>query len=168
MRLMTPDEQLAVRASRGDQDAFAKLVKKHSAALVVFCRHLVGDSDAEDCVQEAFLRAHRNLGSFNPEGRFSSWLYKIAQNLCLDAMRSRDLPDRLPGPTEHPPLPSGASDRLDDALSALPVKYRAMLYQKYRLGLNAAEIADQMQMSHENVRISLHRAIRLLRERLSP
>jgi RNA polymerase sigma-70 factor (ECF subfamily) len=168
MQLMTTDEHLATQAAAGDQAAFEALVRKHSPRLVAFCRHLVGGSDAEDCAQEAFLRVHRHLRSFDPERRFASWLYKIAQNLCMDVMRSRDIPEPLAGPAEYPPLSPGPSDRLEQAVSSLPVKYRAVLYQKYRLNLNAAEIADQMGMSHDHVRVCLHRAIRLLRERLSP
>jgi DNA-directed RNA polymerase specialized sigma24 family protein len=88
MQLVSSDEEPAAQAARGDPAAFKALVKKHTPGLLAFRRHLVGSSDAEDRGQAALLRAHRHLKGFDPERRFRSWLYKIAQNRCLDANRA--------------------------------------------------------------------------------
>ena len=68
---------------------------------------------------------------------------------------------------DHPPIPSDDGGQLDGAVAALPEKHRAILHYKYGLDMNAAEIAEQMGLSHSDVRVSLHRAIRTLRERLA-
>lgn len=163
-----PDETLALEAARGDRRAFEELVRKYAGPIAAFCREIVRDAaEAEDRAQEAFLRAYRGLGTFDPARSFSSWLYRIAQNVCIDALRGR--PETAPeARTDRPPLTSDALGRLDDALERLTAKQRLVLHYKYRLGLNAAEIAAQAGLSHEDVRVTLHRAIRALRERMSP
>lgn len=164
------DEELAVAAAEGDASAFDALVRKHGEPLLAFCRHVLGDrASAEDQVQEAFIRAHRNLGRFDPTRRFSSWLYKIAQNACMDALRRHKgwepLDERVPD-RDREPFGHEHVGALDAALATLPAKYRVILHHKYRLGLNAREIAELLDLTPEDVRISLHRAIKLLRERL--
>jgi RNA polymerase sigma-70 factor (ECF subfamily) len=165
-----PDEALAREAARGDRGAFELLVRRHAGPLLAFCRGIVRDgSEAEDRVQEAFVKAYRALSRFDPARPFASWLYKIAQNVCRDALRGRKEASLPPGhPAPRPPLAGDALGRLDDALEVLPAKHRMVLHYKYRLGMNAAEIAAQLGLSHEDVRVTLHRAIRTLRERMSP
>ena len=163
-----PDVDLARAAASGDADAFAALVRRHGAALYAFCRRLVRDrSEAEDRVQEAFVKAHRGLRGFDPAKSFVSWLYKIAQNACLDALRRREPAPALPGASAAEPLSDVDTGRLDEAIAGLPAKHRVILDFKYRRGLNAAEIAQEMGLTHEDVRICLHRSIRQLRERMT-
>ena len=174
---MIHDEDLALRAAAGDRGAFEVLVGRHARALNGFCRRVLGDeSEAEDRVQEAFLRAYERLDRFDPRFRFSSWLYKIAQNLCIDALRGRrawaSLPEEEPEGAALPPLRL-ASDRDDRAallvaIDELPPKLRAVLHRKYALDESAAEIGRALDMTPGNVRVCLHRAIRLLRSRLEP
>ena len=161
------DEALALMAARGDREAFEELVRLHTPALLSFCRRFSRDrAEAEDRVQETFLKAHRNLSTFDPSRSFVSWLTKIAQNTCLNGIRSRERPLPL-SREDHPPISSDDGGQLDGAVAALPEKHRAILHYKYGLDMNAAEIAEQMGLSHSDVRVSLHRAIRTLRERLA-
>ncbi len=169
--LAPSSEQLALRAAGGDRRAFDALVDRHSAPLYAFCRRLLGDAvEAEDRVQEAFLKAFKNLHRFDPSYRFSSWITKIAQNSCLDALRARKawapLPEQGPA-AEAEPLRLDHADQLEGALNELPGKYRAVLHYKYTLGLNATEIGRQLDMTPQNVRVCLHRAIKSLRARMS-
>ena len=99
-------EALAQRAARGDREAFEELVRLHTPSLLSFCQRFSRDrSEAEDRVQETFIKAHRNLPKFDSSRRFVSWLYKIAQNTCVDAIRSRE--PELPLSREvHPPISS--------------------------------------------------------------
>jgi len=171
--LETPDEQLATRAKAGDVPAFELLVHRHTPGLCAFCARLLGDrTEAEDRVQEAFLRAYQNLYRFNPAYRFSSWLYKIAQNLCVDALRGKhawgQLPEQDPSASEPEPVGYDEVDRLESAVTELPARTRAVLHYKYVLGLNATEIGRELDMTPQNVRVHLHRAIRTLRTRLAP
>lgn len=166
------DEALAARAARGDHAAFEALVQRHAGPLLAFCRRLLGDAtEAEDKVQEAFMRAFRHLDRFDASRRFGSWLYRIAQNACVDALRARRewAPlDEVDPPGRAAPLTAEASPALTRAVSELPARQRAVVHLKYTLGLDALEIAERLDMTPGNVRVVLHRAIKTLREALSP
>jgi RNA polymerase sigma-70 factor, ECF subfamily len=167
------DEALASRAARGDHAAFEALVRRHAGPLLAFCRRLLGDAtEAEDRVQEAFMRAFRNLDRFDASRRFGSWLYRIAQNACVDTLRARrdwaPIDEVDPPGRDAAPLTADASPALTRAVSELPARQRAVVHLKYTLGLDALEIAERLDMTPGNVRVVLHRAIKTLREALSP
>ena len=160
------NEVLALSAARGNRDAFEELVRRHTPSLLAFCRRFSRDrAEAEDRVQDAFIKAYRNLSKFDPSRSFVSWLYKIAQNACLDGIRTRESARPASGGGGQP-ISSDGEGRLDGAVASLPEKHRAILHYKYGLDMNAAEIAAQMGLTHSDVRVCLHRAIRMLRERL--
>jgi len=170
MTLQATDEELASRAARGDAGAFEALVRRYADALYAQCRGLTADGvGAEDLVQETFLRAYRSLGQFDPGRPFAPWICRIAQNACVDALRRRKswqpLAEEDRTTQERTPA-ADPTERLEGLLNALPGKYRAILHHKYALGLNAAEIAERLQLSHEDVRVCLHRALGILREKL--
>ncbi len=99
------DEALMIRFQRGDRAAFAFLVRRHQSALYNFAlRHLRLPQAAEDVVQDAFVRVVQNAGEFKHEARFTTWLYTIARNLCIDQLRKRAL-------RKHPSLDQSASGR---------------------------------------------------------
>ena len=110
------DEALALRAARGDREAFEELVRLHTPGLLSFCRRFSRDrAEDEDRVQETFIKAHRNLSTFDPSRSFVSWLTKIAQNACLDGVRSRERPLPL-SRKDHPPIPSDDRGQLDEKI----------------------------------------------------
>ena len=161
----TPDEDLARAAGDGNLVAFEALTKRYSGPLLLFCSHLLRDSAAaEDAVQEAFLRIFVNLRRYDSSRRFSSWIYSIAHNLCRDALRLRGRETTAGGLETAASAPAG--DSLQDYLGRLPAKHRAILFQKYRLGLNATEIAERLGLSAADVRTSLHRVLKVLRRSL--
>lgn len=161
----TSDEDLARSAGEGNLAAFEALTKRHSGPLLLFCTHLLRDpAAAEDSVQDAFLRVYVNLRRFDASRKFSSWLYSIAHNLCRDALRVRGR--ETPAGALDPAAPRPESDVLQDYVGRLPAKHRAILFQKYRLGLNATEIADRLGLSAADVRTSLHRVLKVLRRSL--
>jgi RNA polymerase sigma-70 factor (ECF subfamily) len=83
-----PDLDLA-RARRGDRDAFGRLVRRHQRRVYAAALHLLGNhSDADDVTQEAFVRAYRGLAGFDGRADFFTWLYRIAVNTALNALRS--------------------------------------------------------------------------------
>jgi len=90
MALRDPDIRLMLRVRDGDQKAFAELVERYQHRLVAVMHHLVGNSqEAEDLAQEVFLRVYRNREKYSPTAKFATWLFKIANNLALNAQRNR-------------------------------------------------------------------------------
>ncbi|MDG4786141.1 sigma-70 family RNA polymerase sigma factor [Micromonospora sp. WMMD1102] len=104
---MEHDDGLVAAARGGDESAFGALVERHRSELRVHCYRMLGSyHDAEDLVQETFLRAWKNIGGFQGRSTVRVWLYRIATNACLDALDSRSrrlLPHHLSGPWD----PSG-------------------------------------------------------------
>jgi RNA polymerase sigma-70 factor (ECF subfamily) len=97
----TTDEALMIRYQRGDRSAFATLVRRHQTALYNFAlRQLRTPEVAQDVVQEAFMRVVQNAQDFKHEARFTTWVYTITRNLCIDQMRKRAL-------RKHPSLDEG-------------------------------------------------------------
>jgi RNA polymerase sigma-70 factor (ECF subfamily) len=137
------EEVLVRRCIEGDGEAFRPLVERYSPSLHTFvARHVGPQGDARDIVQEAFLRAFRALPDFNPRYRFSTWLFRIALNLCRDHMkrrrtRPRDLPlvadDALHGVDGRIEEEVDDRRRCEAALALmreLPAKYREPLLLK--------------------------------------
>jgi RNA polymerase sigma-70 factor (ECF subfamily) len=101
------DEALMIRFQQGDRAAFAALVKKHKSPLFNFAlRQIRIRTTAEDVVQETFVRVVQNAADFKHEARFTTWLYTIARNLCIDHLRKGAL-------RKHPSLDAQAGARED-------------------------------------------------------
>jgi RNA polymerase sigma-70 factor, ECF subfamily len=160
------DEDLARVAAQGDLPAFERLLKRHSGPLLLFCTHVLRDhAAAEDAVQETFLRVHVHLPRFDPSKRFASWITTIAHNLCRDVLRVRGRETSVEG-VEPVATERSDDDAIEGRLGRLPAKHRAILFQKYRLGLNAKEIAERLGLTASDVRTSLHRMLKVLKRSL--
>jgi RNA polymerase sigma-70 factor (ECF subfamily) len=137
---------------------------------------MVKDEDvANDMAQEACIKAYLQLGRYRPEHRFSTWLYKIATNTCLDYLRSRhhvaldDIPE-LPANSPLPEAEASANDearRLHQAVAKLPLKYQTAISLYYWQDLSYEEIADIMNTPLNTVRTWLRRAKEQLQEELN-
>jgi len=179
-------------AVAGDESAFAALVERHRRELHVHCYRMLGSfEEAEDLVQETFLRAWRNRGSFEGGPGFRAWLYRIATNACLDAIRrsKRRLPS-LHSFAEVPwlqPYPDRLLDELAPSeaephavvvaketieltflavIQLLPPRQRATLILRDLLGWSAGETASLLDTSVAAANSALQRARATLRERL--
>jgi RNA polymerase sigma-70 factor (ECF subfamily) len=106
---MSGEEQIMLELRAGDEAAFAAQVERYRREIQIHCYRMLGSfEDSEDLVQETFLRAWRKRESFEGRSSLRTWLYRIATNACLDALRSRPrrvLPSQL-GPGGDPPLPT--------------------------------------------------------------
>lgn len=165
------DEDLAIQAGAGDRPAFAELVRRYTPLLWRTCRRLLGDaSEAEDAVQESFLKAWQALPRYEARGRLAGWLASIAQRVCLDRLRARREWSQLSAEPSAPapPLSYAERDEVAQALSDLAPRERVLIHAKYTLGMSGPEIAAELSLSPGNVRVLLHRALRSLRAALAP
>jgi RNA polymerase sigma-70 factor (ECF subfamily) len=171
------DEILVRRARDGDPAAFDQLVRRHQDAVHGLVRRMVGEAEAaRELTQDAFIRAWRGLGSFREEARFSTWIFRIAVNLCLDHRGSRHERERrvetsLASPElERRPLASpepGPAEKLEErelaaalqaALEDLDPAHRAAFLLRHQEGLSPAEIAEVLSISESNAKVRVHRA----------
>lgn len=148
----------------GDQGAFADLVERHWSALVGLARSIVGDSAAEDAVQDALILAWRKLGSLRQATAFSTWLKRIVLNQCLRSQR-RWLGFLSISDIQEPVFETDPDAELDLArcLESLAPRQRAVMYLTLIEGQSDGEIAALMQISAASVRSHRRRA----RQRLS-
>ena len=173
------DEALVDRARSGDLDAFGALVERHRDVVYRVAARIVGEGDAEDVAQDAFLRAFHRLSLFRGESPFRAWLLRIAQNAALNAVTRRRV-DPLERPeeeaagararkaTERTPADalevSERRSRLARKLRELQPPHRAVLVLRDIEGLSYEEIAEVMETPVGTVKGRLHRARRELIE----
>ncbi|NIN65309.1 MAG: sigma-70 family RNA polymerase sigma factor [Anaerolineae bacterium] len=166
------EAQLVVKAQRGDEDAFEQLVRAHQRYVFNLAYRVLGDyREAEDVAQETFVRAWRGLPSFRAESRFTTWLYRIARNVCLNRLprlQAELTQTELLG--ETPADVFNAKERrafVHAELARLPEKYRLVLTLRYLQDLSYAEIADVLNLPLGTVKTHLHRGREALAARLA-
>jgi RNA polymerase sigma-70 factor (ECF subfamily) len=186
MALRDPDIRLMLRVRDDDPAAFAELVELYQHRLITVMNHLVGNPDeAEDLAQEVFLRVYRSRKKYRPRAKLSTWLYTIANNLALNALRSRQrrpvvplnvrdsgplgprpaeqlVHDRAHQPTEHVQQQELAAV-VRQALTTLNERQRvAVVLNKFE-DMNYADIAQVMGLTVKAVKSLLSRARENLR-----
>jgi RNA polymerase sigma-70 factor (ECF subfamily) len=156
-----PDPRTIARARAGDLGAFEELVRSYQADVWRFACHFTRDRAlAEDVTQEAFLRAFRFLSTFRGDAKFTSWLFRIARNCAMDAIRARSVqldkaerePAR-PGPTDPQ-----ARLELQTALAAVSEEHREPFLLIEVFGLSYQEAADVLGVRVGTVKSRMHRA----------
>lgn len=188
------DSLLVARVAQGDSAAFEVLLLRHQRAVVGYLVGLLGDRDeALDGAQEVFVRLFTRAEKYHPSGSFRAWLFRIATNVAIDAIRSRrrrffgwtrrqkksaeparPLTDDL---ATIPDARAGALDGMIDreraevvraAVQTLPAKYRAALVLRDLQDLSYEEVADALGIRVGTVKSRVNRARNLLREKLAP
>lgn len=180
------EREIIQKVLDGDNDAFGLLVEKYQTKVYNLALRMSGnEDDAFDLSQEAFLRAWRNLRSFQFESAFSTWLFRLTSNVCLDFLRARkrkatvsltvtddedgetqlDLPDPTKTPEE---ALLAAEDRrlLTQALNELPAVQRQILTMRAIDDLSYAQIAEILHIEEGTVKSRLSRARAALRNKL--
>jgi len=176
----TTDDQLMVRAADGDETALQMLVERWERPVFAFLVRMLGSrEEAEDLCQDTFMRMIKAADRYRPDGKFQSWLFRIAGNLARSRLRRRKILRWLPLGGEHHETPDPGPDPLADlergqareqvraAVSRLPERQREALILKQYHDLSYQEIADAMVTSVGSVQMLLHRAMSALRKDLS-
>jgi RNA polymerase sigma-70 factor (ECF subfamily) len=173
------------RARQGDEDAFRILVEQHSRSVFRLAYRMTGnEQDAEDVVQESFLRAYKQLGRFESRAHFGTWIYRITANCCVDLMRSRqarhdqsrgeslDAAETLPAGDGPGPERLAASaeieQRIQAALSELSPLERAAFTLRHYEGRTIDEISAALGLRTSAAKHSVFRAVKKLRASLAP
>jgi RNA polymerase sigma-70 factor, ECF subfamily len=171
---------------RGDQDAFAEVIELYKDKVFQICFRMLGNRhEAEDISQEAFIRAYVNIHTFNQKRKFSTWLYRIATNLCIDRIRKKK-PDYYldaevtgtEGLTMYSQvaaegqLPEEEVEEMElqaeiqRQILKLPDKYRSVIVLKYIEELSLQEISEILDLPLGTVKTRIHRGREALRKQL--
>ncbi len=160
------EDRLAVRCRSGEPAAFDELVSRYQLRLFRFAFRLLRDrAEAEDAVQETFVRAYRALPAYRPDGFFSSWIYRIALNECRRRMRGRrpTIPLEVAPPAGNMPDPQQAiltherHRQLREAVEGLPEHYRLVMQFFYFEEMSVEQISRALSVSVSAVKVRLHR-----------
>lgn len=173
-----PDAELAAAVAAGDADAFEKLVKKYERPVLSTIYRYVGDRvAAQDVAQEVFLKVWRRAKSFKGRSSFSTWLYRVVVNQCLNFRQKRSRVKNVPLDESLVQGGPGPDERLDAARRAaavraavdeLPARQRmALILSKFE-GRSYREIAEIMRTSTSSVESLIFRARRALKKKLLP
>jgi len=171
----TDEPALIRRILGGERDAFAELVRAHQARILRLCASLLHNpTAAEDAAQEIFFRAYQRLRSFRGQSAFSTWLYRIASNHCMDLLRerTRERTESLDRLIEESGEPAGEraaapqdpaaalanAELVRRALARLSPEYRLILTLRELEGLSYQELAEALGCSLDAVKARLRRA----------
>jgi len=179
------DEELVARSIRGDSDSFNELILRWERPIYALAYRTIGrEEDARDVCQETFLRAFRGLPAFRGQSKFSSWLYRIALNLCRDWMRRQRRTPVVQAPDDVDLLELAAaaepSESIEDLvarkdltrevermMAALPEEQRTAIVLKEYHGLTFQEIADLVGCPLSTVKTRLYQGLTVLRRELA-
>jgi RNA polymerase sigma-70 factor (ECF subfamily) len=182
--LTITDEELVVRSRNGDVESFNQLIRRWERPIYALAYRTIGrEEDARDVCQDTFLRAFRALNGFKGEAKFSSWLYRIALNLCRDWMRRQrraptvQMPEDVDvaelvaaqGPTESIETLVARKElgrAVATAMARLPEEQRTAIILKEYHGLTFQEIADLQGCPLSTVKTRLYQGLSVIRRQL--
>ena len=187
---LDPDAALMLRVKQGDGAAFTTLVEKYKQPVLNLAYRTLRDAtEAEDLAQNVFVQVYKSAGRYQPAAKFSTWLFTIARNLCLNEIRRRsrhpaDSLDQTRDGTDDQPLhqiedrrETSPPDQLlrgeleskvDEALAALPENQRTALLLCRQEELSYEEIARVLDCSLSATKSLIHRARETLKQKLKP
>ncbi len=179
---MLSDESLACKSLDGDISAFEELVNRYKRPVFSIVYRMIGQyQEAEDITQEVFINVYEKLYQFDSNKKFSPWIYKIATNASISALRKKKKVitldfDEAYGKAYEDYYTTGLTDPqfmfereelkifTDKAINELPENYRVVIMLRYQMDLNNQEIAEVLGVTKENVEVRVHRARKALRK----
>ncbi len=183
------DSALMLRVKQGDSAAFASLVERYRQPVMNFVfRHLPDATEAEDLAQVVFVQVWKSAPRYEPSARFSTFLFTVAKNLCLNELRRRSrhpassldresedgteafhqIPDRRLSSADEMAQSAELVEKVDSAIGALPEKQRTALLLCREGELSYEEIATVLSLSVQATKSLIHRARESLKGRLKP
>jgi RNA polymerase sigma-70 factor (ECF subfamily) len=168
------DSTLIEQLQSGDDPAFDELMCRYKRPVLNFCYRLLGNvCDAEDVAQEVFVCVYRHVRDFQPERKFSTWLFALARNACIDRLRYRarhptEPLDAVAEPAVQPAEIDELSEAIAAAIAELPEEQRTAIILSEYHDASHAEIAQVMHCSEKSVEARLYRARKTLQHRLRP
>jgi RNA polymerase sigma-70 factor (ECF subfamily) len=171
----SPDRALAEQVLAGDEGAFRQLYRRHTPRLLQLALRLLGgaEADAEDVVQDTWIKAVEKLDTFRWESAFGTWLHAIALNVSREALRKRGRRQETAFPEQMEPSAPAPFERvevmdLERAIAQLPDGYRTVLVLHDVEGFTHEEIAEQMGVAAGTTKSQLFWARRAVRAQLAP
>ncbi len=173
------DQDVVASCLAGDANAFSVLVERYGGRVYNIALRITGETDAaNDCAQEAFIRAYRALHQYDPTLPFGPWMFRIATNASLNYVQRwhahespvEELPESADEPDEGPEATAVRREELAEVVAAmaeLPPAYRAALTLRHMQQLSYQEVADVLGLPLGTVKTHLHRARAALRTRLA-
>ncbi|HZJ58046.1 MAG TPA: sigma-70 family RNA polymerase sigma factor [Clostridia bacterium] len=180
---MNIESQLIERSVSGDTDAFGELVLLYDKRIYNYCFRMTNNADdAEDLAQEVFIKVYRNLGSFKGNCKFSTWIYRIAHNTCIDNHRKKrfrllslslqgdekgemDIPDKGPSPEEQI-VSREQYGLMKECIARLKPEYKSVIILRDIQNYTYQEISDILEIPLGTVKSNISRARALLRDTL--
>jgi RNA polymerase sigma-70 factor, ECF subfamily len=184
--VISMDTRLAKLARSGDRAAFEELVELYKDKIYHLAyRMLHNRHEAEEIVQETFMRVYTNLDRYDEQQKFSTWIYRIGTNLCIDRLRKKKasysldaelsdgeggdwyatLASQDAGPEDQVTL-SETQQQIRDSIETLPEKYKAIVILRYLQDFSLQEISDTLSMPVTTIKTRLHRGREFLRKKL--
>jgi RNA polymerase sigma-70 factor (ECF subfamily) len=178
------DAQIVRQVLRGKREAFSLLVERYQKPIFNFVYRFYGNHDlAQELTQETFLRCYQFLKSYDPERKFSTWLYTVAKNLCIDELKKQRSAHEIPLDDVLPAVDARDAEeshgrnqqlqcirreedfKLLEALQELPPASRTVLLLHYFQGLSYQEIGETLGLPVSTVKIRIFRAKKILLEK---
>ena len=165
--MSTEERALIARASRGDVEAFSKLVEAHSTLVRGVTLRMLGGQEAQDASQEVWVRVWANMKSFRGDSAFSTWLYRVTVNTCLSfrckesRRRTREVDEELAhlsessggdGDPEEAALDAERREEIQLALGTVRAEHRAAMVMRHMEGLSCAEISEVLGVPNGTVK----------------
>jgi RNA polymerase sigma-70 factor (ECF subfamily) len=180
------ETRLAKLARGGDRGAFEELVQLYKDKIYHLAYRMLGNrQEAEDAVQETFLRVYLNLDRYDEMQKFSTWIFRIGTNLCIDRLRKKkpnysldaELPEGEGGDwhamlaseeasPEDQVIVSETQQHIRESIEAMPDKYKSVVVLRYLQDLSLQEIGDVLDMPVTTIKTRLHRGREFLRQQL--
>ncbi len=176
------DSKWVNQSLRGDKRAFGMLVEQYqSSALSIALKLMRHRQESEDVLQESFIKAYKNLHRFDTTLKFSTWLFRIVTNQCIDRLRAKKtavkmesaeidrmewIIDRNPTPEQYM-IQHETKKQTEQLIAALPPSYRAVVILRYERGLAIQEIADILEIPLNTAKTRIHRAREIMRAKVT-